>query len=416
MVVRKAFLLSSLAAAVLFYGFLFQQQAEPMLAGVSDFPCFYSAGKLVVFGQGSSVYSYQAEAAAQAGFIKQIASLTSRHGPLPFVFPPFTLLIFAPLAMLPYPFALKLWYGLNVCLLLVFPFLFRSRLSLSLQQISIAVLCMPLFIPASICLVQGQPSILILLLFSLAFLQLERGRQLSAGALLAASAFKPQLLIPLLVALAVATKWKTLTSFFATILLLSGCSMPLVGWRMVIEFPRAVVKFGKLPAELYGEHPESMPNLRGLIYVAMHPALLDSMLFGLTIAMSLLLLLLVTFYFRKYPKFSPDSYSFLILCALLLSYHAYLHDLVLMLLPFLLLFSAGRQPDAGNLKLVTILAAGTVFLTPSLGLSPGFCAVALILLAFLLYLQTVRNQQLAGCELIVGITRPQVKVQSFPLQ
>src|SRR5664279_293232 len=216
---RGARFLPSLAIGVLLLYSVgtFIQQKRALLAGTSDFSCFYSAGKMVVTGNGSRIYDYEAQKEAQRPFF--VPNL--RRSVLPFVFVPFVLVIFAPLAVLTYAHALMLWFALNVCLLISIPFLLRRRLNLSDSHLALALLVMTFFLPCSLSLAQGQPTILVLVLFTLAFLDLDEGHDFHAGCVLALTIFKPQFALPLLLALAITRRWKSLAGFFLSLIHIS---------------------------------------------------------------------------------------------------------------------------------------------------------------------------------------------------
>src|ERR1035441_6576177 len=130
---------------------IFIQQKQALLTGASDFSCFYSAGKLVDSGNGPLIYDYEAQRQAQLPFFGP------RHRfVLSFVFIPFILVLFAPLALLSYAHAVILWYAVNACLLISIPFLLRRKLNLSDSQLAMALLVMAFFLPSSISLAQGR--------------------------------------------------------------------------------------------------------------------------------------------------------------------------------------------------------------------------------------------------------------------
>src|ERR1017187_1342931 len=228
---RGARFLPSLAIGVLLLYSVgtFIQQKGALLAGTSDFSCFYSAGKMVVIGNGSRIYDYEAQKEAHRPFF--VPNL--RRSVLPFVFVPFVLVTFAPLAVLTYAHALMLWFALNVCLLISIPFLLRRRLNLSDSHLALALLVMTFFLPCSISLAQGQPTILVLVLFTLIFLALGDGHELQAGCLLALITFKPQFALPMLFALVVTNKRKALLGFFGTCVALFGLSAALKNTRIL---------------------------------------------------------------------------------------------------------------------------------------------------------------------------------------
>ena len=303
----------------------------------SDFSCFYRAGKMVLAGDASRVYDL---AAAQrydrrlgTGFIDK----QGRSFSLPFVFPPYSLTLFAALACLPYRNAELAWFALNVGMLLALPFALRRRGEWQDNAVIAELLAPALFLPIVLALMQGQPSILLLLLFAMVFAALADGRDASAGMVLAFATLKPQLVLPMLLALVIWRKWRTLAAFVSTSLALVGVSIAVVGRSAVWDYPAALLRFNQLASSMGGEHPESMPNLRGCLAALFHARLGETGLTRVTAALSLLLLLAMAMLLRRRKTFSPASYSLAIVVTLLVSYHSYLHDDSLLLLPLLLM-------------------------------------------------------------------------------
>ena len=155
------------------------------------------------------------------------------------------------------------WYTLNVAILLALPFLLRRRLGLSPKTLALTLIAPLFFLPAILALIQGQPAILMLLLFALAYVDLGSGWELRAGCWLGLASFKPQFVLPMLLALIVWRKKKTLVAFVLTCAGLIAVSIPMVGWRATFGYPRALMQYAGMAGQLGGEHPASMPNLRG---------------------------------------------------------------------------------------------------------------------------------------------------------
>src|ERR1019366_1451551 len=160
-----------------------------------------------------------------------------------------------------------LWYALNVFALLAVPFLLRSYIPLVRTELIYAVLMPAFFLPATLATIDGQDSILLLILFILVFVNLADGREIRSGCILALATFKPHLVLPLLLVMAVTRRWKAVLAFVSTCFALTGISIVLVGWRTTLHFPAFLVQFNRLPADIAGAYPDMMPNIRGLIYV-----------------------------------------------------------------------------------------------------------------------------------------------------
>ena len=361
----------------------FIQQRQSLRAGASDFRCFYSAGKMVNSGNGSLIYDYQAQSRAQQPFLG-----TGTHRfTLPFVFVPFVLVIFALLVLLSYPHALLLWYTVNVCLLISVPFLLRRRLGMSDKQLAMALLATGLFLPSSVSLIQGQPTIVVLVLFTMVFLDLDNGHESRAGCWLALTTFKPQFALPLLLALALIRNWKALKGFFSTCVVLFGVSAAIVGLRSTLSFPHALARFTKLPVNLGGERLMSMPNLRGLLLYLASTRLPYDLLQSLSVAVSVLVIgLVLVSTFTPHRQMSDLRFSIVIVVTLLASYHCYGHDLVVLLLPLFLVTAYLTHREFSYFRLGLGMMMGLLLILPSLVLPPPITAVTLLF--FLLGLLT----------------------------
>src|SRR5437868_14028208 len=130
-----------------------------------DFTIFYSAGTILRRGLGHQLYDEATQFRIQQEFA---AGVSIRQGPLPYNHPPFDALIFEPLARLPYFSAYLLWDLVNLLMLLAVVLLLRPHI-LMLQGSSAFfwVFVSLAFFPVFIALLQGQDSILLLLLVTL---------------------------------------------------------------------------------------------------------------------------------------------------------------------------------------------------------------------------------------------------------
>ena len=141
-------------------------------AGYPDFTSFYGAGLSLRQGQGSQLYDAEEQWRTQQVFAQRVRI---RGGPLPYLRPPFETLLFVPLTLLSYPQAYFLWTAINLGIAVWVPFLLRQHVP-DLRPVSSWLLALlPLaFTPIFFALVQGQDSILLLLLYSVAYLALQK--------------------------------------------------------------------------------------------------------------------------------------------------------------------------------------------------------------------------------------------------
>jgi hypothetical protein len=110
---------------------------------------------------------------------------------------------------------------------------------------------------------QGQDSVLLLLLCTLGFDALKRETNFLAGCWFAVGAFKFQWILPIIV-LIVVWKVKRVAAGFAMVsLILAFVSIGLVGWQNMLHYPAYVLRVVNTPS-FGGVGSEIMPNLRGL--------------------------------------------------------------------------------------------------------------------------------------------------------
>ena len=326
--------------------------------GYQDFTIFYSGARLIRNGQASALYDLATQYQEQLTF----AHVPIRQGPLPYNHPPFEALLFVPFTLLDYWPAYLLWTAINLIMLAV-SVIFLRRHFHRLASIPIFMwgLGATAFYPVTIAIMHGQDVILLLLLFVLAIICLDRGNDATAGALLAAGLFRPQLALPLVVLIAI-RRWRVLVGFAPVAVVLVAISMAIVGWNGSIEYVRFVLHLEEIGARAYD--PLSVPNLRGLIV-----GLTGLSVSGRWTAILILGSSLVVFFAAlRRIRNGRDSMVFVsslaVVTTILVSFHALVHDLSLLLpISLFLLFRSvdfgGEKVDVGALFLVFLL-----FLTP----------------------------------------------------
>ena len=366
---------TSFALIAVYYTLIFLGFKDRMLHGASDFASFYAASTLVRSGHGKQVYDYAAQEKVQEEFIKL------RGAPLLYVHAPFELLIFLPLAGLPYPAAFEVWFGCNLIFLFAVPFLARGSLPGIRDRIPAILLVFGFFFPATFALVQGQDSILLLLLLTVFYAALQRGDDRAAGLCLALAAFKPQLLLVVLAAMAWQRQWKILAWFVNGSAILLLASFAIVGWKGALEFPHFLLWFDRLPPEISGAYPSHMPNLRGALFAMLGSRLSADTLRFTTAGVTIGLLGIMLDKMRKVARESDDGLQVALILVLtpFLAYHTNMHDFVLLLLPFLLIldYLQTRHPLKPN-HWVLGGSVVAVFLIPFVFPEPlaMFCGVA----------------------------------------
>jgi hypothetical protein len=149
--------------------------------GVTDFSAFYTGGKIVVSGNGSNLYDLATQERVEGAFTVRKHSA----GFLPYNHAPFETVLLAPLAAFPFSTAAWIWWACNLPLGYLVLFLLCPHLPHLNNHLGLAILGLGFFFPLLLAECQGQDSVLTLLLFTVCFVNLARGRAWIAGSALA---------------------------------------------------------------------------------------------------------------------------------------------------------------------------------------------------------------------------------------
>jgi hypothetical protein len=327
--------------------------------GYQDFTIFYSAGRMVRNGQTASLYDLGAQYREQKEFAPDVRI---RQAALPYNHPAFEALLFVPFTLVGYLPAYGIWTALNLAMLATSLALLRKHFA-EIRSIPPALLGLAAagFFPIAMGIMQGQDSILLLLITVLAMVAAAEERDVAAGAVLALGLFKFHLMVPLVFIVA-AKRPRVLIGFVPVALTLTGVSAAMVGWYGTIDYVRFVLHLEESGAGGAISAFE-MPNLHGLIadMTGAYAGSLWSTLFTLTGSIAVFLAAL--WHAGKTGNTVPRAFGLATVAALLIGYHTMPYDLSLLLPVALFLFatpgkagSSGHRADLGLLLLM--------FLTP----------------------------------------------------
>ena len=331
---QKAASLLNLSLLLVYFLLGFQLR-DRLKEGYSDFVSFYTAGTILEHGAFARLYDMDLQYEIQR---EAAPNVRSRQVALPFVRPAFEAWIFWPLAHLPYGTAFIIWDLLSCGCLLLALFFLRQEIP-ELQKIGptsliISALC---YFPVFFTLVQGQDSILLLLIYVLSFKAFRRNRQFLSGLILGFAIFKFPLVIPFLIPLALKRKLRVILGFALTSLFLTAVSVATVGLPTAAYYPKYLLSIDTLAKGV--NRADDMTNVRGLLGLFRHsilppgPGMLLLLLFSL---------LLLGFVVRK-SSFDPCSHAFPLelglnlVVTVLVSYHCHVFDLSVLLLPISLM-------------------------------------------------------------------------------
>lgn len=364
------------------------QVREQVLAGYSDFVSGYTAGKILQRGEADHLYDLQVQYAIQREVTPHV---NIRHGALPYVRPPFEAWLYRPLAAFSYDTAFCIWDTINLGLLALALAILRREISqLSSAPLPIWVLCVLSFFPVFATLLQGQDSIVLLLIYVLAYLALRRSHVFIAGAILAAGTFKFPLVLPFLVPYIVYRKARFLTGFAASIMLLTCASIATVGWTGVRNYPAYLLNIDKLALGVNVQR--DMPNLRGLIAFISEP--LSVPMIG-QVLLAVASLGLIAFVVNEWNPASLHDAAFMQLgfslnltATLLVSYHDHVFDLALLVLPICLALGLllSGHPTSLRIRRILMWSVAIASFSPIYVLfSVGMRAAGLLALLLLMF-------------------------------
>ncbi len=319
-------------------------------ANVVDFSSFYCAAQIVRQGLGRDLYDLR----TQVEFQLKVASVHAFYN-----HPPYEALLFVPLTHFTYHTAYIIWTFVSVLLLTVAALLIKShaKISLAISQyvrlpgdLGLVLVLFITFAPATTCLLLGENSMLTLLIFTAVFVLLKRGSEDFAGCVLALGLYKPQFILPFVVILLFRRKWTVIRGFAVVAFLLALVSIGISGLKVITTYPRFLF-FDSTYQKVAGFNPKYMPNIRGLLYLALDGRLGKPVFAFLVASFSLSVLWIAAKSWRD--EEIGLSFSAALLATLLASYHLYNYDLVLLLLPIAIL--CGELAARGRLLSSTAL-------------------------------------------------------------
>jgi len=357
----RSLLLLALAGMVGMHAWVFFTLRQQVRQGYPDFTAFYAAGKLVRRGQGPQLYNMESQARVQQEFA---SGVKIRNGPLPFTHPPFEAALFAPLALLSYSSAYWLWNAASLLALVGFLLLLRPHTrQLRAWSEAVPFLAGLAFFPVFVCLLQGQDSLLLLLLFGLAFVAMKGGHDFLAGICLGLALFRFQLVLPVVAVLFLRRRWKLVAGFALTAVALAAVSAAVVGWGQVLNYPQELLRISHAQGAA-AMNPRVMPNLRGAVSSLAGDGNFAHVLIAL---ISLALVGLAAERWKADPQ-QPGfalGFALTLTVAVMVSYHMMAHDLSVLLIPLLLAAEwLLRQSGRGIPRRLVTAAIGLLFLSP----------------------------------------------------
>ena len=309
-----------------------------------DFSQFYCAGQIVRQGLGRSLYDLRTQWECQS----RVASVHTFYN-----HPPFEALLFLPFTSFSYRTAYALWTIMSLALLVSAALLIetQTKVGLAISQYTriradfgLVLMIFLTFAPATTCLLIGQDSMLVIFIYTLAFILLKRGAEFQAGCVLACGLFKFQFIVPFVVIVLLRRRWSAVGGFAVIAAFLVVVSTGVSGLQAITGYPRFLF-FDTAYREVSFFQPQFTANIRGFLYLFAGRRLPGSAFVVLVAAFSALALWLAAKNWRD-EQFGL-SFSAAVIATLLASYHLYNYDLTLLLLPIAIV--CGELAQGGRL-------------------------------------------------------------------
>jgi len=300
-----------------------------------DFGMFYTAAKVYEQQPHNRLYDLSLQLRTQQRLYGIPYDQSSKRF-LPYNHLPYELVLFLPLTVLPPPQAAWVWRIENV-LLLAFTICIFAEIYLSQRSGKEMFLIALAFFPVPYCLLTGQDTFVTLALFAVSLWMVKTERYVLAGAMLGLCLFKFQLILPIMGILVLRRSWRLITGFTAAGIGVLLVSTIMIGRDGMLSLLRLWLK-GETGA-IACISPLTMPNVRGLL--SSLPGLSPIMVTSATLAASVFLLFLATYYTRAAPTFT-HFFSVALCFVILVSFHTNLYDLAILILPAFVLLDMDR--------------------------------------------------------------------------
>ncbi|HZR57492.1 MAG TPA: glycosyltransferase family 87 protein [Terriglobales bacterium] len=243
-------LLATVLAVILYIA-----RPSPEMRKGSDFAEIYAAAQMVRHGRSHQLYDPETQYQFQSRYLGRVGSY--------YLHAPFELVPYLLLTGLSLQRAFLFLSLCNGVVLLITARVFSRHLLPDLNWRLLTGLFL-LFVPVLLNFLQGQDSLVLLLILTLVLVEIRAKKEFSAGCLLACGLFKFHLILPLVFILGFSSirKSKFFAGFVLMAVLLTIVSLMVCGWEGFSSYPRLLLQLNDLP--FAGVNPREMANFRGL--------------------------------------------------------------------------------------------------------------------------------------------------------
>jgi len=366
------------------------ESVQVFLDGQADFRRLYASGYMVRSGNARLIYDVATRFVVENRIVGPGASLGFDH-------PAYETLLFVPFSCFSYRTAYFFFLIFNVSLLAVCFWLLQPW-TRNLRRV---YPWLPLgmffaFLPICAVLIQGQDSIILLLLLVVALRFLENNRDFLAGLVLAIGLFKFQILIPIAALFLLWKRFRFVGGVVTMGSIATLASLTLVGIAGTRQYVQTLTGMsldsGSAADRIkYFLIPTAMPNIRGFLFGTFGNYLPNVWIQILTISLSAVVFAWAAFATKQ--KARGDALLVAILTASLVSYHLLMHDMVILLIPAIIVIDrfVFAETSTNKEEKLKLRAAAVLFTAPVLmGWSSNhfYLAIIAILLLFFVLVRT----------------------------
>ena len=321
----------------------------------TDFSVTYVGAWMVSHGRGAHLYDLQEQAKVKAAHFTRAEPLIYEH-------PPFEAFFLAPLARLPYRMAYLIWGFFNVIIWVGLPCILRFYLPVPRDPLAYFTLWL-LFAPLDIALYQGQSSLVLLLLYALAYIELKRGRDFRGGLILGLGLFKFQFVLPFALVFLLRRKLKFVKGFALSAAFLGTISWIAVGWSGMYGYANLLLTAASHPENLSFGRATDMATIYAFLHAVLGQHVSQMSLTVMVGLVSAFLVLLATWQWNRQER-EPKERSFdltfamTVIVSLATGLHMFAHDMSPLVLALLLVAAHFPKPERAGLRLAlgTLLA------------------------------------------------------------
>jgi len=326
----------------------------------NDFTEYYCAGQIVRTGQGHRLYDLMTQFQCETSF-----------GPVHVFFyhPAWESLLFVPFTFLGHHAAYFLWTLFSIGLLIISTQHIESRTKASCvitaytrvpADLGLLYAVFLTFAPVTTCLLLGQDSMLMLLIYTLVFVFFDQKKAFLAGFVLAFGLYKFQAVVPFVLILALSRQRKALAGFATGALIPISVSLIVGGAQSVVAYPRFLLT--GIQQNIGGFNPRAAPNIRGLLTLALGDVLSPRAVIVLVALTSILIL----WWMGRSWKEKQFRFSFAgaLLATVLASFHLYNYELSVLLLPISIVCSELARYDLLRREKILLLTLVPLFIAP----------------------------------------------------